>query len=341
MTTYQHGGDIAAFAKTCGCSEAEVIDLSSNINFIKPRIHTDFNQVDISPYPNYDALYQRLAAHYSVEPDELELFNGGSSAIFSFFRHIKKKHKGKQLPCVIYAPAYLEYKKAADQFGYELHLIDRFDHIDAEVPKGSLVIFVNPSTPDGSCYHMDALLSHWIEKECTILIDESFIEFTETPSMSNHIKKYDKLYILKSMTKFWGAAGIRIGALISKNINIHLLQASEPAWKISAFDAHYIQNAIGDTALAERTYKQIGENRDLLIEILENSPCVDHVFPSCANYLLVRLKTMDAYGLQQRLLPHRILIRNCENFDGLDRYYVRIAVKEKAYLEKLREVLDA
>jgi threonine-phosphate decarboxylase len=337
MTPYQHGGDITAFARLCGCETSEVIDLSSNINFVKPQTALNLNDIEITPYPDYTALYEMIASHYGVDTTEIELFNGGSAAIFSLFRYLRTSLSH----CTIYSPAYLEYKRAAELFGYQLHLIDRFKYLDREVKAQSLVIFVNPSTPDGYGYDMEALLSKWIERSCTILVDESFLEFTKMPSMSNHIKNYDKLYILKSMTKFQGAAGIRMGTLISNNINIEKLHRFEPAWKLSALDAAYIKAVLNDHTLPTRTHAIINENRQMLIRILEEASCVEHIFPGCANYLLVKLGTIDAHQLQKRLTPHRILIRNCENFDGLDSRYVRIAIKTKESIRALKEALHA
>jgi len=58
MRTFEHGGDIKAFAKAYGCKADEVIDLSSNINFVRPNINIDFNSLEIASYPNYDTLYE-------------------------------------------------------------------------------------------------------------------------------------------------------------------------------------------------------------------------------------------------------------------------------------------
>jgi len=339
MTPFEHGGDVTAFAKACGCSISEVVDFSSNINFVKPKISIDFNTLDIAPYPNYDTLYEAIASHYEVEVDKLELFNGGSSAIFTLFRWLSLSKPNPQ--CTIYSPAYLEYKKAAEVFGYEIDIIDRFNNFNTEVKDGSLVVFVNPSTPDGCYYNMDNLLKKWIAKKCTILVDESFLEFTDKPSVSNHIKNYDKLYILKSMTKFYGAAGIRIGTLISNNINIETLRHFEPAWKLSSFDSLYIQEAIKDKTLFPRTHEIVQNNRTKLIKILGQSKYVEKVLPSAANYLLVKLRGITADTLQGKLIPFKILIRNCANFDGLDSSYVRIAIKELQSIEALQKALDA
>ncbi len=340
MTPFEHGGDVTAFAKACDCSVAEVIDLSSNINFIKPTITTDFNALDISPYPNYDALYSAVALHYGVELEEMEIFNGGSAAIFSLFRHIKGAVA--TAPYVtIYSPAYLEYKKAAKLFGYELHIIDRFKNFDEEVKENSLIIFVNPSTPDGMYYDIDKLLQKWQEKNCTVLIDESFIEFTSHTSMTKVLKNYPNLYILKSMTKFFGAAGIRVGTLISQAKNIKALRTKEPLWKLSAFDATYIQEVLKDKTFKARSDIANEESKSYLLEILNNSKYIKTIYPSHANYILVELKDITAKELQEKLLPHKVMIRSCENFDGLSANHVRIAVKSIDDLEKLKEVLDA
>jgi threonine-phosphate decarboxylase len=116
MKTFEHGGQIEKFALELGCEVSEILDLSSNINFIKPKINIDFNTLDISSYPTYDKLYEKVAFNYEVQKDEIELFNGGSSAIFTLFRNLALKN------CTIYSPAYLEYKKASLNFGYKFKL---------------------------------------------------------------------------------------------------------------------------------------------------------------------------------------------------------------------------
>ncbi|WP_428026662.1 aminotransferase class I/II-fold pyridoxal phosphate-dependent enzyme [Arcobacter sp.] len=320
---FSHGGDILAFSKKTGSKTSEIIDLSSNINFIKPNIKTDLNKLDISNYPTYEKLYKIIAKKYSVKADEIELFNGGSSAIFSFFRHLDLKH------CTIYSPAYLEYKKAAQNFEYKIDLINRFDNITKEVKKNSLVIFVNPSTPDGKYYDLEELFKSWIEKNCTIFIDESFLDFTDKKSMINRLKKYDKLYILKSMTKIYSSASIRVGTIISTSKNIKKLKEKEPLWKISHFDSIYLENAIKNKDFINKTIKITEENKQYTIKHLEKFDFVKKIYKSEANYLLVELKNITAPILQEKLLSYKIMIRDCSNFDFLNDSFVRVAIKEK------------
>ncbi|MAD41597.1 MAG: aminotransferase class I/II [Arcobacter sp.] len=333
MKIYEHGGQIENFAAELNCGVKDIIDLSSNINFIKPEIDLDFNNIDISAYPIYDKLYEKIATNYKISSNQIELFNGGSSAIFSLFRHLNLKH------CTIYSPAYLEYKKACVNFGYQLRTINRFENINLPVKEKSFVIFVNPSTPDGTYYDIDTLMNYWIEQNCTILIDESFLDFCDGKSAIEYLKKYDKLYILKSMTKFYSSAGIRVGTVVSNEKNIDSLKRFEPMWKLSQFDSNYLQAALNDVNF-KRISKAINiKNRIEVENILENSLLVESIYQSSANYVLAKLKNINAKQLQEKLKPYKILIRDCSNFDYLDEYYIRVAVKSRNSIQILKKAL--
>ncbi|MEW5831756.1 MAG: aminotransferase class I/II-fold pyridoxal phosphate-dependent enzyme [Campylobacterota bacterium] len=331
MTAYGHGGDVEAFAKHCGCAVSEVVDLSSNINFITPMV--DFSEVVLNAYPTYDRLTETLASHYGVTSEELELFNGGSSAIFTLLRFLDNP------TCTIYSPAYLEYKKAALLHGKKVHLIDRFEAMDAEVEANSLVVFVNPSTPDGRYYEIETLMEQWSAKNCTILIDESFLEFCGGASATRYLQTCDKLYVLKSQTKFYGCAGVRVGIVLSSRENIAALKAKEPLWKISAVDSHFLITALKDEAFRAQSRELNAEAKTYLKTLLDTSPLFEKVFESDANFFLVRLAHMNAKEFQERLIPYKIMVRDCSNFDFLDAGYVRIAVKSIAELKRFEEAL--
>ncbi|MEA3290529.1 MAG: aminotransferase class I/II-fold pyridoxal phosphate-dependent enzyme [Campylobacterota bacterium] len=331
---FSHGGDITAFASEIGCNINDIIDLSSNINFIKPDINIDFNKLNISSYPNYDKLYENIAELYKVKSSQIELFNGGSSAIFSLFRHFDTKL------VQIYSPAYLEYKKAAVKHNYTIELINRFTDLDKYVAQNSLVVFVNPSTPEGSFYDIESLMEKWMKKNCTILVDESFLDFTQAVSVSKYIKDYDKLYILKSMTKFYSSAGIRIGTVISSQENIKKLKDKEPLWKISQFDSSYIQEVLKDKKFVKISRAVNTANTEYLKRILKDFKYTNHIFHTSANFLMVELKTINAIQFQNMLKPYRIMIRDCSNFDFLDDTFVRIAVKSQKDLTVFKEAIE-
>lgn len=333
MKLFEHGGNVTGFAELLGCSVEEICDLSSNINPYKPTITTDFNTLDLSSYPDYTRLYTALENHFEVANGQLEIFNGGSSAIFSLFKTLSLRE------CVIYAPAYAEYKRAAQIYGYNLTLINRREELLTPIPDNALIIFVNPSTPDGVFYDLKPMMKHWAAHHATILIDESFLEFTDHPSASKYLATYENLYLLKSLTKFYSCAGVRAGVLISNESNMDRLRSAEPLWKVSQFDQHYLLDALRDKVFVLKTKNKTFQNLQRLQRILEASGLFDQVFPSDANFILAKLATMDAAEFQEKLAPYKIMVRNCANFDFLDERYVRIAVKKKKSLRKLKEAL--
>ena len=329
MTKPEHGGDIYAFADRLGISPDEVVDFSSNINRYRPKIDCDFNRLDVSRYadPHYTDLKKILAEKYGVALSQIALFNGASSAIAMLVPRFEE--------VVIYAPAYGEYRR----FAKRVTLIDRFGEPGKLPPENALVVFVNPATPDGKFYDLEALFSVWEARNNTVLIDESFLEFTEFASAAAYLQRYKKLYILKSLTKFYACAGVRVGVVLSHEANISEIEERAPMWPLSTYDVAYISEALRDAGFGAAACAKLAVDKRLLHEVLVKSPYVEKVYPSDANFFLVRLRGIDAVDLQAKCDKEAILIRNCAGFDFLDRFHVRFAVREKADIMKLSRVL--
>ncbi len=330
MGYLSHGGNIYTFAKRLGIKKKQVIDFSSNINQYSPKIDLDFNKLSIAPYADtkYKKLKKKLATHYKTKASQIALYNGASVAIETFLRTFKS-------PVTLYAPAYSEYKR----FAPDAQLINRFDALLSKPLKNNLVIFVNPATPDGYSYDLEALFDIWEKQNNTIMIDESFLEFTEASSVIERLKRNGKLYILKSLTKFYACAGVRVGIIISQKKNIKKLTVTQPLWQVSTFDMHYIVEALKDKQFKKSATQKIKKDKKRLLKVLKKSPLVDKIYPSDANFFLVSLRDIDAYTLQKLCDKESIMIRNCENFDFLDKRHVRIAVRRKKDVKRLAKVL--
>jgi threonine-phosphate decarboxylase len=332
-----HGGNIYQFARRLGCLPEQVLDFSANINPVQAADLSCLQNVQLTPYadPDYGLLKQAINQRYPAPTGvDIELFNGASAAIFALLRSLQPKD------LVLYTPLYGEYAHIAGELGCTLHNIDRFSRLLANIPKRSTVIFVNPSTPDGQLYDLQELLEKWQAADCTIIIDESFLDFCETDSVAEHIAHYDKLYVIKSLSKFYGCAGIRIGFIWAATAAIKELQRLEPAWKLSSLDMAYMQQALANTAFIEQTRRQTAHLRNLLHQTLQESGLFDKIYPGQANFLLARMANGgDGYQLQEQLEPSRILIRVCENFEGLDKSHVRFAVKDEQAIAQLARSL--
>jgi threonine-phosphate decarboxylase len=336
----QHGGNIIAFAAQIGCLPEQVLDFSANINPLQAVDVRDLLSVSLTPYsdPDYRALKQAIVQRYPL-PDnaDIDVFNGASAAIFALLRYLQPRD------VVLYAPLYGEYERLAKRLGCNIHIINRLDNISQThaIPNGATVIFVNPATPDGTLYDLPDLFAQWTAADCHIIIDESFLDFCTAESAMAQLAHYEKLTIIKSLSKFYGCAGIRVGFIAANADFIQQLKQLEPAWKLSSLDMAYTQLALANTDFIEQTRLQTECNRALLWQVLHESGLFADIYPSAANFLLARLHDgNDGYQLQAQLASARILIRVCENFIGLDKQYVRFAVKDKTGIEQLASGLQ-
>jgi len=319
-----HGANIYKYAKELGCEPDEVLDFSSNINCYQPEENFTASNATIVKYAdtNYTKLKNTIAK-------EIALYNGATAAIYALMQRLKGKN------VYLYAPLYGEYQKAAIESGKNIYKINRIEDIDAKVAKKSIVVFVNPATPEGSYYALERLFLEWKKRKCTIILDESFLEFEAYKSLRNEIKEYKKLYIIQSFTKFYACPGVRIGAVFSHKKNIRSLQ--RPLWNISSLDASFLQERLCDTAFKEESRRVHKEQKEQLQNILKESGFFDLIVESDANYILTQ--SSHASEIFEHLLAHKILVRSCASFDFLDNTWLRFAVKDSMSQEKLKKAL--
>ena len=201
----KHGGNIYKVAKRLDCKPSEIIDFSSNINSYHPSLQIEQTDEMILKYSDnsYKKLKKVISKKYSIDSKEMALFNGATTAIFELFRGLKSKD------ITLYAPLYSEYETAAREVSKKIRKINRFKNLYKKPKKRSIVIFVNPSTPDGKFYDLNTLFDIWEKQKCTVILDESFLEFEDLSSQRARLKDNKRLYIIQSFTKFHACAGIR------------------------------------------------------------------------------------------------------------------------------------
>ena len=329
-----HGGDIYKYSKILGCKPNEIIDFSSNINAYIPQEEFCVTSKTIVPYADfrYKNLKKTIASVYGVKTSQILLTNGASSAIELLMRALKPKR------AYLYTPIYSEYISAAKQAKKAIFPISRLEDFELPIEPESLVVFVNPATPDGTYYEdIEEMLAEWIKKKCTIIVDESFLEFEKLPSVREQINSYDKLYIIQSFSKFYGCAGVRIGAVFGSKKALKKL--SVPIWNISSLDVAFLEQRLTDDAFKEASWQFHTTQKQELEEILEQCGIFEQIIPSDTNFFLV--KSERATALFNHLLEHNILVRRCFTFDGLDNTFLRFAVKDKEAHSKLKEALGA
>jgi len=329
----KHGANIYKYASQLGCSSNEIIDFSSNINSYHPNITLTPTSDMLVRYGDttYSDLRESIQNKYQIKKNQIALYNGATSAIFGLLESLKKKR------VTLYAPLYGEYEKASLQTNKHITKINRFKNIYKKPKKDSIVIFVNPSTPDGKYYDLKKLFTLWREQNCTVILDESFLEFENLKSFRAEIKSYKKLYIIQSFSKFYSCAGVRIGAIFSNKQNIKKLQT--PMWNLSSFDVAFLTQRLRDSEFDTKSKKLHKKNKKVLVKILEDSKLFDTIYKSDSNFILT--KSAKSKEIFKHLLQKKILLRTCDSFDYLGNNHLRFGVKDSELHNKLINAIES
>ena len=328
----KHGTNIYKYAKRIGCGTDELIDFSSNINLYQPAIDFTLSSQEVARYPDsdYREFREFLAQKYILKKSQIALFNGATTAIYELFSSLKRKN------VFLYAPLYGEYEKAALQAKKNIYKINRIEDETQAPIDDSIVVFVNPSTPEGMYYtNIKELLTKWIELDCTIILDESFLEFEGLESMRQEINNYKKLYIIHSFSKFYSCAGVRIGAIFSNKRNIQKLQT--PLWNLSQLDINFLTQRLSDEAFAKKSRELHKIHKEELVNILTESKLFTEIVQSDSNFILTYAQNGEE--LWEKLLEQKVLVRKCASFDYLSNNWLRFAVKDAAAHQALKKAL--
>jgi threonine-phosphate decarboxylase len=349
--TPPHGGDVYHLARSLGVRVEDLLDFSANINPLGyPAGVPEAVQaalVNLVHYPDRRCFELRgdLAAYHGLSIDEVLVGNGSTELIYLVVRALKPAR------ALIVAPAFSEYQEAleAASVPYEFHLTSEAGFFTLErlpkAPGSDLVFLANPASPSGALLppeRLDSWLAAWEAAGTFVAMDEAFIDFAEEASLKTSLKRYPRLIILRSFTKFFAIPGLRLGYLLAAPDLIARCAAMQEPWSVSN-----LAQAVGRACLQDRDYMirsraLVREERQHLFQGLQALPGIT-AFPGEANYLLAKLTLpgWTARRLREGLLPRGIIIRDASNFKGLDERYIRVAVRRREDNDRLLTALDA
>ena len=347
-----HGGDIySAREKTDG----RIIDFSANINplgipqAVKNAIKDNIDGCEHYPDPLNRYLRDAISAFENTDKEWILCGNGSADIIFRLIYAIRPKK------ALLLAPTFAEYECAMKNTGTEIDYFylkeeDQFmiteDIVSYIKPKYDIMFLCNPNNPTGQIADPELMLRilHLCRKyEILLVVDECFIDFlcdSDKYTLKNQLKNYDNLLILKAFTKTFAIPGIRLGYALCSNQDLlcHIDQSGQP-WSVSVLAENAGIAAFYDEAYLPKTKEYIKQERDFLTDQLKILNL--KVYESKANYILFR--TDNIIPLKQLLFEQGLLIRSCENYNGLDQHYYRVAVKDHEeniiLIEKMNEIL--
>ena len=310
--------------------ESKHYDFSSNTNFyeqnrtftIAPNVLTQ------EPKSAYKELANAVATNYALDANEVALYSSHARAVSELFDSIKSKE------VFLYTPLAGKYQKLALASKKNIYHINRINDLHEEPLEESIVVFENPSMPEGK-YHQEIreLFEMWMERECTIIIDESFIEFENLPSLREKIKEYKKLYIIQSFRRFYACDGVQVSAVFSHKKSIKKLSPNRD--NISTLDAAFLKERLLDASFKSESRKLLTAQKKELINILEESKLFDEIAESNTNYILTHSERGEE--IYKHLKEHNILSRKCGSFEYLSDDWLRFSVQDAEAQETLKK----
>jgi threonine-phosphate decarboxylase len=354
-----HGGDVWGFSRKYNIPLEEALDFSGPINHLGPSpkaieaVEKNVKLIKFYPDPNPVELCKSIAKYVNqsgVNEDNIILGNGSIELIYMITEIFSKTN----FKAVVPVPSFTEYEKAALRLGGQtiyVQLSPDFSMENEEIKKAitpdtKIVSICNPHSPSGRLYLKDEILDlveYCQEKEVIFSIDENYIEFTDkeqTETLASYVNRYENLFVIRSVTKFYGMPGIRFGyGVAAKSLINKLLDVRQP-WSINSLAGSATLAAFSDIEFIENTKRTIVQERIKLTEQLKEIPGL-HVFPSDTNFLLVKIinNKITSTKIKEEATKLGMLIRDCCTFVGLDNTYFRVTVRSDKDNQKLVNVI--
>ncbi len=266
------------------------------------------------PDPLQVEVKKGIAEIRGIGMDHIFVGNGSDEAIDLLYRVFCEPGMDKVL---LLPPTYGMYQVSADIHGVEtvsVPLTEAFQPdveavlaaMKAHQPK--LTFLCTPNNPSGNCFDPEAIRTIIEAAPGLVIVDEAYIDFVPDQSVVSWVARYPQLVVMQTFSKAWGLAALRVGMAYADPAVIHLLNKVKPPYNVNALTQQKALEALANVEKKEKVAQEIVRLRLELSEKLFQHPLVQRVYPSDANFILV--KTVDAEGIYKELIKEGIILRN-------------------------------
>ena len=265
------------------------------------------------PDPMQCELKTLLSKIKKVSPEHIFLGNGSDEAIDLVFRAFCEPGKDN---VVAIDPTYGMYQVCADVNDVEYRKVLLDDNFQFSANKllaaadehTKLIFLCSPNNPTGNDLIRSEIETLLREFEGLVILDESYSDFSDAPSFLEELDKYPNLVVFQTFSKAWGCAAIRLGMAFASVEIIGILSKIEYPYNVNQLTQQQAISMLHKHYEIERWVKTLKEERDYLEEEFEKLPCTIKLFPSDANFFLV--KVTDAVKIYNYLVGEGIIVRN-------------------------------
>lgn len=289
-------------------------EFSGNEGVFLDANESPFGNLNRYPDPYQVELKSILASQKGLNPSQVFVGNGSDEVIDLLYRVFCDPGKDKALT---FSPTYGMYDVSAainDVVLIQIPLTDSFD-IDLGKTKEmynrealKLTFICSPNNPTGNAFPIKTIEEVLLSSNGIVVIDEAYIDFSESDSAIQLIDRYPNLVVTQTMSKARGLAAARVGFAFANEMIINFLNKIKPPYNVSALNQKAAISALKDVESYEVNKKIILSQRKELEKKLAQLQSVIKIYPSEANFLLVEFA--DADKTYQALVDRKIIVRN-------------------------------
>lgn len=352
-----HGSDLEKIEQCFGIKKESIISFSANVNplGISYRLRRELPQhIDaISGYPDreYTALRKAIGEYIHTDYQNI-LVGNGSTELISLVTQILHPKKA-----LIVGPTYSEYEHEISLKGGRSHYFRLKESEDfslntdalcnALTPDMDLLVICNPNNPTSSQLPrktMRSILDDCKEKGIFVMVDETYVEFSECMEEITSIplaQYYNNIIILRGISKFFAAPGLRLGYAVCGNQPLmREIEHYKNPWTINTLASIAGEIMFHDTEYMDDTRQLISAERSRICNILKDYPEIKFYTPH-ANFVLLRILKEDitSEALFEQAIRQGLMIRDCSSFPFLDNKYIRFCFMNPKDNDALLDVL--
>ena len=268
------------------------------------------------PDPLQVTLKEKIAKLKGVRPTQIMLGNGSDEPIDLAIRIFCEP---KEDNIISVDPTYGMYEVSADinNVAYRKVLLNDDFSLDAakvleKVDSHTKLIFLcSPNNPTANLLDKAQMRRIIEEFQGIVVVDEAYIDFAPEASWLKELDKYPNLLVLQTFSKAWGLASVRCGMAFASEEIVGFFNKVKPPYNLNFLTQNFVLKALDQAERTQEWVEMLLEQRRIMVEALQELPCILHIFPTDANFILV--KTTDATGIYQSLIQQGIIVRNRNN----------------------------
>jgi histidinol-phosphate aminotransferase len=292
--------------------EAKVF-LDANENALGSPLTRWYNRY---PDPHQVKVKEALSKVKAVEPSKIFLGNGSDECIDLLYRCFCNPGKDNIIIC---PPTYGMYEVSANINDVAIKrapLLENFQldlvHLENLVDENTRLIWIcSPNNPTANSMNREDVETILNNFNGLVVVDEAYINFSRQKSFIQELNDYPNLVVLQTFSKAWGLAGLRLGMAFASEQIVEILNRVKPPYNINQVTQELALKALEEVGQVNDMIKELVQMRAALKGVFEKIPFVRKVYPSDANFLLVKVD--DAKGVYNYLLSRGIVVRDRSN----------------------------